>query len=117
MSHPSCLLTGVICASTSKTVVGRTPVSWLLTQIGVVIAAIPQVGERLADPVDVGFNLWVCVHVILDVAADLLVRQPTKAGEEVVHVWVAEHIVRHRGSDRARRLGQVGGRAASRGRR
>ena len=55
-----------------------------MTRIRVVIAAIPQVGEGLADPVDFGLNLGVGVHVVLDVAVNLLVRQPTKAGEEVV---------------------------------
>ena len=38
-------------------------------------------------------NLSVGVHVVLDVAADLVIRLATKAGEEVVDVRVAERVV------------------------
>lgn len=38
------------------------------------VAAISHVGERLANTVDLGLDLWVGVHVGLDPAAHFLVR-------------------------------------------
>src|SRR6478735_11420988 len=111
MSHLVCLLTGVIGVSGRRRLWGVAPLRSLLTRRGWGIAAISQIRDRLADPIDVGFNLRVGVHVGLDPAAKFLVRQPTEACEEVVDVRVAKHVLRHRRSDYARRLGQVGGRA------
>src|SRR4029077_4221990 len=91
---------------------GVAPLRSLPTRRGWGVAAISQIRDRLADPIDVGFHLRVGVHVGLDPAAKFLVRQPTEAREEVVDVRVAKHVLRHRRSDYARRLGQVGGRAA-----
>src|ERR1700758_1396648 len=81
------------------------------------LAATPQVGQRLADPCEVGLSLGVVVEVILDVATNLVGRPPVKAGEEVIHVGVAEQVVTDSRRDTARHLGEVGGGATRRQRR
>jgi hypothetical protein len=42
------------------------------------LTAVPQVGQGLADPVDVGLNLRIDAQVVLDVGADFVVGLPAR---------------------------------------
>ena len=59
-------------------------------------AAVPDVDERLPDTGQVRLHIGVICQVGLHFCRDLVARQALQAGEEVVHVWVGEQVVRCR---------------------
>ena len=60
--------------------------------VGTGAAAVPQVGQRLADGLEFGLLLRIGRSVVLHLGPDLVTRLALKASKEVVHPRVSERV-------------------------
>src|SRR5271166_3664555 len=81
----------------------------LLLLRGRTAATVPQVDQRLADALQVRLHLRVGVQVVLHLVLDCRLGLPFEAGEERVHIRVAEQVRRGGRRDAGRYAREVSG--------